>query len=99
MRNRRRAETPNATVEQSMPKGRGVDVAGLVHRDIESRIGVGRGKYGERLTTHNGRDALVDAYQESLDLVVYLRQAIYERDNPDVPGDIATIAHTLRRRT
>lgn len=29
----------------------------------------------------NGRDALLDAYQEALDLVVYLRQVIYERDN------------------
>ena len=28
----------------------------------------------------NGRDALVDAFQEALDLCVYLRQAIYERD-------------------
>lgn len=28
---------------------------------------------------HNGRDALVDAYQEALDLTMYLRQAIEER--------------------
>lgn len=39
----------------------------------------GRQKYGTPLTADNGRDPLVDAYQEALDLVVYLRQAIEER--------------------
>lgn len=34
------------------------------------------------LQPHNGRDALRDAYEESLDLVCYLRQAIEERDHP-----------------
>lgn len=34
------------------------------------------------LQAHNGRDPLVDAYQEALDLVVYLRQAIEERRAP-----------------
>ncbi len=74
-----------ATAEQRTPKGRGVDVAELVHKDLESRIETGKKKYGERLTTHNGRDALVDAYQEALDLIVYLRQVIYERDNSAPP--------------
>lgn len=40
-------------------------------------------RYGTPLQPHNGRDALRDAYEEALDLVHYLRQAIYERDNPD----------------
>ncbi len=31
----------------------------------------------------NGRDALVDAFQEALDLVVYLRQALAEMGWPD----------------
>ena len=48
--------------------------------DMLDRDTVGRKRYGTRLQPHNGRDALVDAYQEALDLVVYLRQAIYERD-------------------
>lgn len=38
----------------------------------------GRSKYGTPLQANNGRDPLVDAYQESLDLCVYLRQAIAE---------------------
>lgn len=40
------------------------------------RLGVR--KYGTRLRAHNGRRALVDAYQEALDLAVYLRQCIEE---------------------
>ena len=52
----------------------------LVMLDMLERDATGRERYGTRLQPHNGRDALVDAYQEALDLVVYLRQAIYERD-------------------
>lgn len=57
----------------------------LVQADLEARIAKGAAQYGERLTTHNGRDALWDAYEEALDeealvdLAVYLRQAIEER--------------------
>ena len=52
----------------------------LVVLDIVDRDSSGQHKYGTRLQPFNGRDALKDAYQEALDLVVYLRQAIYERD-------------------
>lgn len=52
----------------------------LVMDDFSARDREGRRKYGTPLQPHNGRDALVDAYQEALDLAVYLRQAIYERD-------------------
>lgn len=55
-------------------------VAPLVHADIDKRIVKGTVQYGEPLTTHNGRDALMDAYEEALDLALYLRQAIAERD-------------------
>jgi hypothetical protein len=54
----------------------------LVMRDMAERDIVGRQRYGTPLQPYNGRDALIDAYQEALDLAVYLRQAIYERDNP-----------------
>ena len=52
----------------------------LVVADMTARDAEGRRKYGVPLQPHNGRDVLVDAYQEALDLCVYLRQAIYERD-------------------
>jgi len=51
----------------------------LVIADMNERNRVGTEKYGTPLQAHNGRDALVDAYQEALDLAVYLRQAIEER--------------------
>lgn len=51
----------------------------LVIEDMKARDQFGREKYGTPLQAHNGRDALVDAYQEALDLCVYLRTAIEER--------------------
>ena len=52
----------------------------LVIRDMADRDVFGANKYGTRLQPSNGRKTLNDAYQEALDLVVYLRQEIYERD-------------------
>ena len=54
----------------------------LVAEDIAARKAVGIQRYGTPLQPHNGRDTLRDAYEEALDLAMYLRQAIYERDNP-----------------
>lgn len=63
----------------------------LVMQDMRGRDRFGLEKYGTRLQPFNGRDALVDAYQEALDLVVYLRTAIYERDNPAIPESFGQI--------
>lgn len=52
----------------------------LVIADMAQRDVFGAGKYNTRLQPHNGRDTLTDAYQEALDLAVYLRTAIFERD-------------------
>ena len=52
----------------------------LVMADIRERDAHGTAKYGQRLVPGDGRDSLVDAYQEALDLTVYLRKAIFERD-------------------
>ena len=51
----------------------------LVIKDMIRRDEFGYAKYGMRLQPFNGRDPLFDAYQEALDLCVYLRQAIEER--------------------
>lgn len=61
-------------------KNEGPALWSLVMNDMAARDLQGREKYGVPLQPHNGRDALVDAYQEALDLCVYLRQAIFERD-------------------
>lgn len=57
-----------------------VQILPLVEADMRARIEKGGAEYGEPLTSHNGRDALWDAYEEALDLAMYLRQAIAERD-------------------
>lgn len=54
----------------------------LVAADIQARKELGTRRYGTPLQPFNGRDALLDAYQEALDLAVYLKQAIVERDTP-----------------
>lgn len=75
-----------AATRQDMPtrKRPGTEVLPEVMKDLEARIHIGIRKYGEPLTTHNGRDALLDAYQEALDLAVYLKQAILERESKQV---------------
>lgn len=55
-------------------------VAHAIIRDIEARADLGTEKYGEALRAFNGRDALVDAYQEVLDAWVYLRQNREEKE-------------------
>lgn len=73
---RKTASTPEpAPVANAQPA-----VWPLVMVDMAERDKFGREKYGTPLQPHNGRDALKDAYQEALDLAVYLRTAIFERD-------------------
>lgn len=55
-----------------------MDIATLVKEDIEIRAEKGAFIYGSRLRPNNGRDALWDAYEEALDLCMYLRQRIEE---------------------
>lgn len=78
--------------EQPAPKPGGVPVwasllaSGLVPAelvaDCKARDALGRERYGTPLQAHNGRDALTDAYQEALDLCVYLWQARLETTGP-----------------
>lgn len=67
-----------ATAKQASPKGVGAPILGMVLADLTNRALEGRQKYGEPLLAHNGRNPLWDAYQEALDLAMYLRQAIEE---------------------
>lgn len=52
----------------------------LVIGDMAQRDAMGLRKYGKPLRPQDGRDTLWDAYEEALDLAVYLRKAIAERD-------------------
>src|SRR5689334_1433182 len=68
----------NGYVEQPDPiKNDLPAVWDLVLKDMADRDYTGLRRYNTRLQPHNGRDALRDAYEEALDLAVYLRQAIY----------------------
>jgi len=73
-----------ATARQKLPTGEGHIVpldrptARDITHDLAARAIEGRRKYGTLLRCHNGRDALVDSYQEALDLVMYLRQTVLE---------------------
>lgn len=68
------------------PNG-GPSMHDLLIADIQSRKQFGLTKYGTILQANNGRDALQDAYEEAIDLIVYLRQAIEERRQQAVMAD------------
>lgn len=65
---------------QPKPTGNGAEILPLVLADLHARDALGRKKYGTTLCAKNGRDPLRDAYEEALDMAMYLRQAIEERD-------------------
>ena len=56
------------------------DIQSQVIADIEARREVGISRYGTALQPNNGRDALRDAYEEAIDLAMYLKHLIVERD-------------------
>jgi hypothetical protein len=73
---------PRDAHDQPLPTPNdGPSIHDLVAADIAARKALGTSRYGTFLQPHNGRDSLLDAYQEALDLACYLRQAIAERDS------------------
>ena len=64
--------------DQPIPYGTGPLIGPLVKADIDGRMALGKKKYGEELRAFNGRSALLDAYEEAIDLTMYLRQALEE---------------------
>lgn len=65
--------------KQPAPKMKGRVVVDLVHDDLDERAALGRETYGMNLMSDNGRDHLIDAYQEALDMCMYLRAEIENR--------------------
>lgn len=63
------------------PTGFAIDCWPAVIEDMKARNAFGAKKYGTPLQPFNGRNALVDAYQECLDLCVYLKQRILEDEH------------------
>ena len=81
--------------DQPSPReGDGQSIHDLVTADIADRKAIGIERYGTTLQAGNGRDVLVDAYQEALDMACYLRQAIAERDaNGSTIGRLTDMLH------
>ncbi len=89
--------THPAVIDQAPPgKSDGEDVMELVVEDIQEtdrsdwgalvdgirrRKKMGYEEYGMILRTENGRSFLIDAYQEAIDLCVYLRGLIEELES------------------
>ena len=60
-----------------------MDIAIMVQEDIEARAQLGEEKYGGRLevgSRNNMISPLQNAYEEALDLALYLKQELLERD-------------------
>lgn len=81
--------------DQPPPQPGEGDVWKLVIADMEERHDVGIARYGTPVQPFNGRNSLVDAYQEALDLVVYLRQKIEEDRADDRDLDIREAIETI----
>lgn len=54
-------------------------IGNLVIDDIVEKMRMGKKKYGEFLRPFNGRDPLVDLYQELIDATKYVRQCLFEK--------------------
>ena len=66
--------------EEPLPKNTiDIKVWDLVLKDMSERDEHGILTYGISLSPFNGRDSMLDLYQELLDSVVYIRQVLYER--------------------
>ncbi len=75
--------------KQVAPTGDGVEITPLVIKDLEDRRRAGIARYGTPLKANNGRSALIDAYQEALDMCIYLRQELAERGWIDGDANVA----------
>lgn len=66
---------------QPAPTGNGKPVTVELIHDLLDRREIGVQKYGHELKAGNGRRPLIDAYQEAMDLAMYLKQAVMEEDD------------------
>jgi hypothetical protein len=84
--------TGPATQQQDKPHGAGEAIVDIVIRDLKERKKFGTQKYGEPLKAFNGRNPLVDLYQELIDALVYVRQHLEE----DRESEIGILQSMLR---
>ena len=74
-------ENRKAAQNEPEPKGFGTIVLYEVIKDINARSKMGEKKYGTPLRIFNGRNAMMDFYQELLDCVMYVKQVLMEMED------------------
>lgn len=73
----------------------GPHIHDLVVADMLGRKQLGQRKYGTPLQADNGRSHLQDAYEEALDLAVYLKAALEQSREVDAYGMSMTVVSGL----
>jgi hypothetical protein len=76
------ATTKQRPGDQPLPTPGRESVQDRLIAEIQARRDLGTARYGTPLMTHNGRDALQDAWEEAIDLAAYLTQMRMERADP-----------------
>lgn len=75
-----------------------LDLQGIAD-DVEARIRIGERKYGKRLQSFNGRDALKDLYDEVLDALNYSKQLeIENKDNGFLFRQLVSLAAAVKSK-
>jgi hypothetical protein len=95
----------DVTKPEPMPVGAGEDVGDAaaafvtelgypdLAQDLKARIEMGAKKYGTRLKSHNGRNTLMDIFQECADSIHYSMQ--YTMENPQDPDGISLLLKSV----
>jgi len=66
-----------------------------IRNDLEDRAQKGLSEYGTYLQSYNGRNATMDAYQESLDLLMYMKQMEMEEKTETLTGGCQLVLNII----
>ena len=64
--------------------------------DLLDRAQVGKTRHGSVLRSYDGSDGLLNAYTQALDMVIYLRKEIMERESKGKNNRLCA-KHTVKR--
>lgn len=78
-------DTRDPESDQPAPKPGGYPVQAVLIAAIQQRMEFGLKKYGRPLETHNGRDPLLDMWEEMMDMISYFTQFVLEQGTK-LPG-------------
>lgn len=79
MCNREMGSFANSRSQPAPQPNESINVKDLVEQDFHERVQFGKVKYGTYLKVDDGRDPLVDLYQELWDAIMYTRKALYQK--------------------